>query len=98
MDLDELFGDGAELGDDVVIKAQLRFRVHPPKHPVAQDLVDPLNGAGRNTGRPVLFLWEADHLEVTEEQRKKLLTIADRCPVHRTLVDNEIKVTTRYKA
>ena len=40
MDLDELFGEGAELGDDVVVKAQLRFRVHPPKHPVAQDIVD----------------------------------------------------------
>lgn len=40
MDLDELFGDGAELGDDVVVKAQLRFRIHPPKHPVAQDIVD----------------------------------------------------------
>lgn len=42
MDLDELFGDGAELGDDVVVKAQLRFRIHPPKHPVAQDIVDRL--------------------------------------------------------
>lgn len=42
MDLDDLFGDGAELGDDVVVKAQLRFRVHPPQHPVAQDLVDRL--------------------------------------------------------
>ena len=42
MNLDDLFGEGAELGDDVVVKAQLRFRVHPPKHPVAQDLVDRL--------------------------------------------------------
>ena len=42
MDLDELFGEGAELGDDIIVKAQLRFRVHPPKHPVAQDIVDRL--------------------------------------------------------
>lgn len=42
MDLDELFGDGAELGQDVIVKAQLRFRIHPPKHPVAQDIVDRL--------------------------------------------------------
>jgi hypothetical protein len=42
VDLDELFGDGAELGDDIIVKAQLRFRVHPPKHPVAQDIVDRL--------------------------------------------------------
>ena len=40
MDLDELFGEGTELGDDVVVKAQLRFRIQPPQHPVAQDIVD----------------------------------------------------------
>lgn len=45
MDLDQLFGEGAELGDDVVVKAQLRFRVHPPKHPVARDIVDRLTSA-----------------------------------------------------
>lgn len=45
MDLDELFGDGAELGDGVIAKAQLRFRVHPPRHPAAQDLVDRLTTA-----------------------------------------------------
>ena len=42
MDIDELFGHGAELGNDVVVKAQLRFRIHPPEHPVAQDIVDRL--------------------------------------------------------
>lgn len=42
MDLDALFGAGAELGESVVIKAQLRFRVHPPRHPAAQDIVDRL--------------------------------------------------------
>jgi hypothetical protein len=42
VDLDDLFGDGAELGNDVIVKAQLRFRVHPPKHRVAQDLLDRL--------------------------------------------------------
>ena len=42
MDLDDLFGEGTELGDDIVVKAQLRFRVHPPQHPVAQDIVDRL--------------------------------------------------------
>ena len=40
MDLDELFGEGTELGDDVVVKAKLRFRIHPPQHPIAQDIVD----------------------------------------------------------
>lgn len=40
MDLDELFGEGTELGDDVIVKAQLRFRIQPPQHPVAQDIVD----------------------------------------------------------
>ncbi len=39
-DLDALFGDGAELGQGVVVKAQLRFRVHPPRHLAARDLVD----------------------------------------------------------
>lgn len=42
MNLDQLFGEGVELDDDVVIKAQLRFRVHPPEHPAAQALVDRL--------------------------------------------------------
>lgn len=40
MDLDALFSEGTELGDDVIVKAQLRFRVRPPQHPVAQDIVD----------------------------------------------------------
>jgi hypothetical protein len=40
VDLDKLFGEGAELGNDVIVKAQLRFRVHPPQHPIAQDIVD----------------------------------------------------------
>lgn len=39
-DLDALFGDGAELGHGVVVKAQLRFRVHPPRHPAARDVLD----------------------------------------------------------
>ncbi len=39
-DLDALFGDGAELGQGVVVKAQLRFRVHPPRHPAARDVLD----------------------------------------------------------
>lgn len=42
MDLDDLFGEGTELGNDVIVKAQLRFRIHPPAHPVAQDIVDRL--------------------------------------------------------
>jgi hypothetical protein len=42
VDLDDLFGEGTELGNDVIVKAQLRFRIHPPKHPVAQDIVDRL--------------------------------------------------------
>jgi len=45
VDLDELFSEGAELGDGVIAKAQLRFRVHPPRHPAAQDLVDRLTAA-----------------------------------------------------
>jgi hypothetical protein len=45
VDLDELFGEGAELGDGVIAKAQLRFRVHPPRHPAAQDLTDRLTVA-----------------------------------------------------
>jgi len=40
VDLDELFNEGTELGDDIIVKAQLRFRVNPPQHPVAQDIVD----------------------------------------------------------
>lgn len=39
-DIDALFDDGAQLGQGVVAKAQLRFRVHPPRHRSAQDLVD----------------------------------------------------------
>lgn len=35
-----MFGDGAELGRGVVVKAQLRFRVHPPRHPAARDVLD----------------------------------------------------------
>jgi len=42
VDLDDLFGEGTELGTDVIVKAQLRFRIHPPDHPVAQDIVDRL--------------------------------------------------------
>lgn len=39
--LDAMFGDGgADLGGDVVAKAQVRFRVRPPAHPAAQDVVD----------------------------------------------------------
>lgn len=45
MDLDELFGDGAELGNGVVAKAQLRFRVRAPRHPAARDVVDRLVAA-----------------------------------------------------
>lgn len=37
-DLDALFGADAEHG--VVAKAQLRFRVHPPRHPAARDVFD----------------------------------------------------------
>ena len=40
VDLDALFGDGADLGQGVVAKAQLRFRVHPPRHPAARDVLD----------------------------------------------------------
>ena len=40
MDLDDLFGGGVDLGDGVVAKAQVRFRIQPPEHPVAQDIVD----------------------------------------------------------
>ena len=32
---------------------------------------------------------------ITEEQRSRMLEIADRCPVHRTL-ENEIKIVTRH--
>lgn len=39
-DLDALFGEGADLGQGVVVKAQLRFRVHPPRHPAARDVLD----------------------------------------------------------
>lgn len=39
-DLDALFGDGAELGQGVVVKAQLRFRVHPPRHAAGRDVLD----------------------------------------------------------
>lgn len=39
-DLDALFGEGADLGRGVVVKAQLRFRVHPPRHPAARDVLD----------------------------------------------------------
>lgn len=39
-DLDALFGDGADLGSGVVVKAQLRFRVHPPKHAAGRDVLD----------------------------------------------------------
>lgn len=39
-DLDALFGDGADLGQGVVAKAQLRFRVHPPRHLAARDVLD----------------------------------------------------------
>lgn len=33
--------------------------------------------------------------DLTSEQREKLLTIADKCPVHRTL-ENEIKIRTKF--
>lgn len=39
-DADKLFGPGLELGRDVVIKAQLRFRVRPPRSPEAREIVD----------------------------------------------------------
>lgn len=39
-DVDALFGAGLDLGHDVVVKAQVRFRVRPPEHPAAQDVVD----------------------------------------------------------
>lgn len=45
MDLDDLLGDGVDLPGDVVVKAQLRVRVRPPAHPVAQDLCDRLVSA-----------------------------------------------------
>ena len=32
---------------------------------------------------------------ITEAQRARMLEIADRCPVHRTL-ENEIKIVTRH--
>ena len=32
--------------------------------------------------------------ELDDEQRKRLMEIADRCPVHRTL-ESEIKIRTR---
>jgi hypothetical protein len=40
VEIDDLFDGGLELGRDVVVKAQLRFRVRPPAHPVAQAAVD----------------------------------------------------------
>lgn len=40
-----MFGDGEDLGDGFVAKAQLRVRVRPPQHPVAQDLSDRLSAA-----------------------------------------------------
>lgn len=40
LDLDALFGAGADLSPDVVVKAQLRFRARPPRHPAARDVVD----------------------------------------------------------
>jgi hypothetical protein len=45
VDLDDLFREGAAREDGVVLKAQLRFRVHPPRHRAAQDLVDRLTAA-----------------------------------------------------
>lgn len=39
-DPDAVFGDGAELGLGIVAKAQLRFRVRPPRHLAAQDVLD----------------------------------------------------------
>ncbi len=65
MNLEDLFGDGAELGDDVVVKAQLRFRVHPPKHPVARDIVDRLTSA------------YDERLEMIAEEVKDVLQHAD---------------------
>ena len=35
--------------------------------------------------------------DLTEEQRQKLLEIADKCPVHRTL-HSEVAVTTRLSS
>lgn len=40
-----MFGEGEDLGDGFVAKAQLRVRVRPPQHPVAQDVVDRLVAA-----------------------------------------------------
>ena len=34
---------------------------------------------------------------LTEEQRAKLLEIANKCPVHRTLTETEVVVETRFK-
>ena len=35
----------------------------------------------------------SEEIALTEEQRQRLLEIANKCPVHRTL-ENEIKVRT----
>lgn len=40
VDLDAMFGGGLDLGKDVVAKAYVQFRVRPPAHPSAQDVVD----------------------------------------------------------
>jgi uncharacterized OsmC-like protein len=32
---------------------------------------------------------------LSENERARLLEIADRCPVHRTLRDGEVRITTR---
>ena len=34
---------------------------------------------------------------LNQEQRSKLLEIANKCPVHRTLTESEVRVETRYK-
>jgi hypothetical protein len=76
--LDELFGDGTELGDDYVVKAQLRFRVHPPKHPVAQDIVDRIVSAYDE--RLDLICREVDdvlqHADLRRSERSQPLVVA----------------------
>jgi putative redox protein len=51
--------------------------------------------AGENDGKPVDMIDRLVRLEgpLDDEQRAKLIEIAEKCPVHRTLT-NQIKITT----
>lgn len=75
MDLDELLGDGVELPGDVVVKAQLRVRVRPPAHPVAQHLCDQLVSAYDE--RLGMICEEIDEILRSEEPSAQLVFGAD---------------------